>query len=56
MIKFLILLLVITSTPQIQSHDETQNVERDFGYVEEKLQESREEQIKGHHFDIKELD
>ena len=53
--KFLILLLMVTSTPMIQSQDEKQNVERDFGYVEEKLDDSREEQMKDIHFTIKGL-
>jgi hypothetical protein len=39
----------------IQSHDEKQNVERDFGYVEEKLEESRQEQQKDIHFTIEGL-
>ncbi len=46
---------MITSTPMIQSQDETQNVERDFGYVEEKLKESRQEQMKDSNFSIEGL-
>lgn len=53
--KFLLLLMVLASTPMIQSQDETQNVERDFGYVEEKLDESRQEQQKDIRFEIEGL-